>query len=514
MVATLPNSGCAPVQDQITISIADEPVVDIGPDFAICLGQSHQFNPTITPNNQTYAFSWSPGTDLSSTTIANPTTTPTADITYYLMVTPTLASCPGYDTIVVDVIPNDFTLENPDTAICEGGSVQVRANGPIEFQYHWTPSTGVSDAFIIDPLITPQQAETYVITATHPNCPDMVHSFSIDMQPNPQVFLGPDKEICQWDSVHIIADVLPTTYSLYTYNWLLDELDSFNAYHVIYHGYEPGTAEIILEVTTPAGCLGADTMNITVHPGNFGTATPSAADLCPRDTLQLSATGGVTYNWTSDSGIPNISDASSATPYVYPESDNMYTLIITDQFGCTDTFTVDVAVHSNAVISLADSTRLYPGETYQIDLAGNTYYHTWTPAAGLSATDISNPVANPTVDTRYYVEGTTEWGCKTMDSIDVFVDPSSILDIPNAFTPGSAPNAEFKIVKRGIAKLNYFRIFNRWGNLVFETTDINKGWDGTYKGDIQPMGVYIYTVEALTNTNDRFVKQGNVTLIR
>jgi gliding motility-associated-like protein len=75
-------------------------------------------------------------------------------------------------------------------------------------------------------------------------------------------------------------------------------------------------------------------------------------------------------------------------------------------------------------------------------------------------------------------------------------------------------NTEIKIIKRGIATLKYFRIFNRWGQKVFETTDIDEGWNGRFNGNLQPMGVYVYMVEAVTNTGRVFNKQGNITLIR
>src|SRR5690606_19892671 len=148
------------------------------------------------------------------------------------------------------------------------------------------------------------------------------------------------------------------------------------------------------------------------------------------------------------------------------------------------------------------------------DPQGNALYFQWFPPLGLSATDIANPIAMPEVNTRYFVQAATEWGCVAYDSIDVNVNPESVLDMPNAFTPGSHPNNEIKIVKRGIATLKYFRIFNRWGTKVFETSNIDEGWDGSYNGSAQPMGVYVYMVEAVTSTGRRFVKQGNITLIR
>ena len=111
------------------------------------------------------------------------------------------------------------------------------------------------------------------------------------------------------------------------------------------------------------------------------------------------------------------------------------------------------------------------------------------------------------------------WGnCKVefQDNLSIRISPESILDLPNAFSPGSGTsiNDELRIIKRGTASLNHFRIFNRWGELVFETTDINKGWDGQHKGTVQPMGSYVYIIDAVTSTGKRIYKQGNVTLLR
>jgi gliding motility-associated-like protein len=80
--------------------------------------------------------------------------------------------------------------------------------------------------------------------------------------------------------------------------------------------------------------------------------------------------------------------------------------------------------------------------------------------------------------------------------------------MPNAFTPGSGVNNEFKLMMRGIAGLRHFRIFNRWGVLLFETKDINIGWDGSYKGEPQPFGVYIYDVEAVSSVNGKVFPDG------
>jgi gliding motility-associated-like protein len=188
--------------------------------------------------------------------------------------------------------------------------------------------------------------------------------------------------------------------------------------------------------------------------------------------------------------------------------------MVTNKYGCTDTAQVTLNVHPGAVLHIGDSVTLYPGESIQLNPQTNCTSFTWFPPAGLDNAYIPNPVASPQISTKYIVHGVTEWGCKAVDSIDIYVNPETLLTLPNAFTPGNGPNGEFKIIKRGIATLRYFRIWDRWGVKVFETSDIDKGWDGTYNGKPQPFGVFVYEVGAVTSTGRDFVKHGNVTLVR
>src|SRR5690606_18208980 len=106
------------------------------------------------------------------------------------------------------------------------------------------------------------------------------------------------------------------------------------------------------------------------------------------------------------------------------------------------------------------------------------------------------------VRTRYFVTATTENGCMVVDSIDVLVE-GTVIDMPNAFTPGNG-SSTFKATKRGIAELKEFAIFNRWGNKIFSTANIDQGWDGTYKGKAQPMGIYIYIIDAVKSDGSNF----------
>jgi gliding motility-associated-like protein len=209
-----------------------------------------------------------------------------------------------------------------------------------------------------------------------------------------------------------------------------------------------------------------------------------------------------------------LSDTTGATVIVRPETDMNYTVVTRNMYNCTDTATVAVAVRADAVIHLEDSVMLYLGEVYKISPSTNCTQFSWTPSGGLSGKYLSNPVAAPEVSTKYVVTGKTEWGCVTKDSINVVVNTEAVLTLPNAFAPGNGVNGRFKVIKRGLATLHHFRIYDRWGVVVYETKDIEEGWDGTYKGVPQPVGVYVYDVSAVTVNGEVYKKTGNVTLLR
>jgi gliding motility-associated-like protein len=257
-----------------------------------------------------------------------------------------------------------------------------------------------------------------------------------------------------------------------------------------------------------------DSIKVTINPKpNVKAVSPFK--VCPRDTVLLTAStdsANVTkFEWSPSLYLPQTVGASVTA---HPETDVKYMVVATNIFGCTDSEYVNITVHPNAVIYVGDSVTIFPGESYQINPQTNGTSFVWSPTAGLDNPNISNPIARPDANTRYVVKTISEQGCMATDTLNIYVSTESLLTLPNAFTPGSGANNTFKVIKRGLAVLNHFRIYNRWGEVVFETNDIDAGWDGTYKGVPQPFGVYVYEVSAVTNTGKQFIKTGNVTLIR
>ncbi|HTM64685.1 MAG TPA: gliding motility-associated C-terminal domain-containing protein [Flavipsychrobacter sp.] len=239
--------------------------------------------------------------------------------------------------------------------------------------------------------------------------------------------------------------------------------------------------------------------------------------VCQGDTIRLSVRSldALSFNWTPDY---NITKRDSFDVLVWPEYGTDYRVLMPFANGCvvdTDVY-VDVSKnHADAghdrVIGDGAQTVLGGPMTSE----GSNYTYTWLPTQFISDISITNPVVNPPYDYTYYLEVRNTFGCYDIDTVVVRVTCNDI-NLPNAFVPGSQnpESNHFGLLNRQIVKLNYFRVFDRWGQLVFETNDVTKRWDGTLNGKPAPMGVYVWEADGFCLEGRRFKRSGNVTLIR
>lgn len=501
--------------------IVDEPATGLKVRDTICLGMSDIVDMSAS-GGAGYHYMWTStptGVTFSNDTIPAPVFTPPAVGAYTLAALVTspsnAAGCGTRDSVFLLVLPNALTVSPTDTAICLGQVLQVTGNLQYSniFTYQWLPTAGIPNSTVLNALITPDTSQIYTVVASFHRCPDIYATLNLDVQPNPSVYLGGNRTVCQFDTLHLHPSVGPAWYSNYSYTWTpATALDATTGSTVI---FSSGVSTMVaVTVSTPAGCTGIDSAFITVNPGNFASVTPVDSDFCPHESRMVSVTStetGTTFRW-----IPSmyVSDSMSASPVISPITTQTYTIVATTVNGCTDTVLWTATVYPDALVELGDSVSLYPGESYTMDPSTNCVTFNWFPVTGLSSPFISNPVTTPDVSTIYILTGTTEHGCVASDSISVIVNGESLVAMPNAFTPGTGTNNTFKVLLRGIANLNYFRVYNRWGNLMFETKNINEGWDGTYKAEPQQMGVYVYDVQVTTLSGKVVQKTGNVTLLR
>ncbi|MFT4061754.1 MAG: gliding motility-associated C-terminal domain-containing protein [Edaphocola sp.] len=497
------------VGDTIAFAATANPVLQLPDSLVTCSNTGIVLPLTIT-NPETgisYYYNWSPASGLDNASAAQPFANPSGDQWYTVTVTGDNSTmCSAKDSVYVHNLMGMSIITN-DTTICDGSSFLVDVNGSDEYSYIWTPATGVSNASVKEPYIGPTTNTVYTLTASYPGCNDTADQITVSVEPNPtNLELTADRiAMCQYDSIVLHAVVTPYGYS-FSYSWTpTGSLEYATGPNNVFFGDTSTTVKVF--VTTPIGCSASDSIRLTVYPGNFGSVLANDLGVCPSDSVQLEAQGGASYLWTPGSGL---SDSTIANPVAYPLVGTTYSVLITDRYGCVDTQLVTVAVYPGAVLAMPDSVVIHHGEQYHIQPQTNAHYFSWFPPSGLTADNVSDPYAYPEVRTRYFVTATTEPGCSIKDSIDILVE-NTMIDMPNAFAPTAG---SFKPVLAGIAYLKYFNVYNRWGQKVFSTTDISKGWDGSFKGTAQPVGVYTYTIDAVTDDGRPFVKNGNVTLVR
>ncbi len=508
--------------DTINIGFHQPPIVTLPPDDTVCDGTPVLLTPGVIvrpsgPAFPTYLWEANP---ILSAPVTTPTFLVTVSGTYWVTVTDSL-NCAGRDTIHLEIKNDALIFTLGDTAMCLGDVFQVPSTMVVSnpaATYQWVPTTGLLPINSANPTLVTTVSATYVLTSKVPGCPDRVDSFHLDVQPVPIIqYMGAPRSVCIGDTIHIKVDVLPADYEDYLYSWSPGSmLDDSTKKVVVFHSGD--TTNMIVTVSTPFGCKAVDSIMVNAHPSEFFD-WDTTFHICPGDSVQLWPTRknppipeptDITWQTTPTMYVPFPTDSNA---WIYPITNISYTTVGTSQFGCRDTGFMTVYVHPAALVYLTDSVTIHPGESYLITPQTNCTRFSWWPELGLSDTAIADPLATPTANTLYFVQASTEWGCQVRDSIKIRVEDTKLV-LPNAFVPGSNVNNRFKIIKMGIASLTYFRIYNRWGNLVYESSDIEAGWDGTYNGKPQPFGVYIYDIEAKTSTGKPYKVHGNVTLIR
>jgi len=237
--------------------------------------------------------------------------------------------------------------------------------------------------------------------------------------------------------------------------------------------------------------------------------------LCTGTTAALSATGATTYSWN-----PSTNPPSGATVNSSPNISTTYTVTGTDGNGCQNYAAVGVSVVMPVQVTVSPDVTIITGSSTLISATMGGAYYLWTPADFLSCNSCQSATANPITTTVYSV---TMWdvnGC--FSSGTVIVDVTFIcgkLFVPDAFSPNAdnvndvwyVYGAEYNCIDPNSFTL---RVFDRWGNKVFESIDPARGWNGKYKDKELDADVFIYSVQTTLTDGTTINKTGNISLIK
>lgn len=283
----------------------------------------------------------------------------------------------------------------------------------------------------------------------------------------------------------------------------------------------PVTTTEYIVTTTLGFCSEKDTVIVNVNAAPIPNAG-SDGYICFGQTYQLQGTGGTQYSWSPSTYLDNtdIPNPVSSAP-----KDMTYTLsILSDVNGCASLVTDDMRLDVTPPIKVKTypfDTVVYNSDKFQLYVTTNdsdVINYNWWPVRGLDNPNIADPfvTAGDIGDViQYQVTTSTIAGCKGFGYVTVKVYKGPDLYVPTGFTPNNdGKNDRFTPFPVGIEKLNYFRVFNRWGNLLFSTNQLNYGWDGRFQGTEQPSGTYVWMAEGVTLDGRVITKKGTVTLIR
>jgi gliding motility-associated-like protein len=280
----------------------------------------------------------------------------------------------------------------------------------------------------------------------------------------------------------------------------------------------PITTTQYIVTATYGVCSAKDTMVVTVNPAPVADAGPGIT-ICYGKTYQLQGSGGTSFFWRPASLL---SDPRLASPIATPRNTTIFYLRVVDANGCQSLSedTAKIIVTPPIVAYAGPDTTVIYGEPYQLNVvtqnslaAGTSYL--WTPSTGLDNPNIPNPLATLFADQVYQVDITTPEGCKGSASVKLRAYKGPDIYVPTAFSPnGDGRNDIFYVVPIGIKYFDYLRIFNRWGQVVFETKLPAIGWEGRFKSLEQPMGTYIYTVQGRSAKGQVIFKKGSILLVR
>ncbi len=281
---------------------------------------------------------------------------------------------------------------------------------------------------------------------------------------------------------------------------------------------DTGTYTVKLVVNPGSTCADSITRLVKVYP-SFKTDYEFSGLHCPGSPLSFTDLTESTYkpiiSWSWSFGDGQGSSDQNPVHTYASGNDYKVTLISKNTKGCTDTATQSISIEKFHPFA-GNDTIIVAGEIINFNASGGIHY-IWTPATNLNFGDIPNPTGRypDTGHFAYNVYIKSETGCEGNDSIKVWVVAQPSYFVPNAFTPnGDGINDLLKPIAIGYSANNYFKVFNRFGEVVFFSKDFSEGWNGTYKGQLADMGTYFWELSVTNRFGKKEFYKGDVTLIR
>jgi gliding motility-associated-like protein len=395
-----------------------------------------------------------------------------------------------------------------DTVICKGDILKLHAIG--NGIYKWTPDNNITGGNTAEPEVNPAVSSKYYVTLDDNGCinTDTVQVRVVDFV-SLQAFR--DTTVCLTDTIRLNANTNGLKF-LWGPSATLLETDVKSPRAI------PSSGITTYSITASiGGCSATDDLRVNAIPYPVADAGPDMV-LCFNTSGQLDAhITGKQFTWKPLSGLSN---PDVLDPFVTPGTGTAYVLTVTDDLGCPklSTDTVLVRVQPKMAVSSDGDTSVVVDQPLQLHAEGGISY-LWTPSTGLNKSNISSPIgiydgSFEKIKYKIYIQDQYECLDSTYVTVNIFKSGPKIF-VPSAFTPnGDGKNDRFTFVPAGLLKVEYFKVFNRWGKLVYSSTSASPGWDGRIAGEEQGSGVYVWIARGVDFKGQLVEDKGTVTLIR
>lgn len=445
--------------------------------------------------------------------------------------TPTLVLKDNYGCTVnivstkkVNVARLYTSFEVDKTTVCDGGdkivildSIYSTANSPIS-DYHWSITDALNNEIAgVGDTFSPSGPGSYLLKFYAENTFGCVSqkNITVGVYTKPLITGVEDKLICRGEQIPLSITGNPTVVE-----W--SPSASLNVSTGMEVLARPDTStQYIAKTYHYPQCPVYDTVKVAVVTTVSARAFPDTF-VCIGDTVQLHAEASNTSLNISKIYWQNsefISDVNDPNPSAYPNTNTTFYAIVEN--GACQSLKLPVKVDIKPLPSVKAGMDhiIIKGSEVEIDASSfDQVSYVWSPDYKLSCTECQTPMASPEMDTTYIVTAINEFGCKVKDNlrIQVIEDCSGkTVYVPNTFSPnGDGQNDVLRVLGPGVSSVKLFRVFNRWGQIVFDTNDPGLYWDGTFKGVLLNPGVYMYYMDVECINGQRTIKKGDITLLR
>lgn len=411
-------------------------------------------------------------------------------------------------TQVVNVSqPNALNVSsNISNASCDGGNdgvITVTGNGGNGgFQYSIDGTNfQLSNVFNVAP-------GSYTISVKDiKNC-IATQNVTVGLNNNLTLTPAADKILCEGSSVQLNVSTNATQF-LWTPSTALSSTTVQNPIA------NPVTTTQYFVTATLGRCSANDTIIVNVNVAPIPDAGLDG-DICYGQTFLLRGSGGIQFQWTPAMYLNSV---LLQNPTSTPNQTITYSLSVVDANGCPSLIQDQVIVKVTPPIivrTYPKDTIVYAGDQFQLLATSIGTNYNWLPPLGLNNPNTPNPVLTVSTDILFTVVASTSAGCKGESTVNIKVYKGPDIYVPSGFTPNNdGKNDKLIPFPVGIKELKYFRVYNRWGQLVYSTKTLNEGWDGRIKGVDQPSSsTFVWMVQGVTKDDKIITKTGTVILIR